>query len=131
MKHTLVLIVLTFSASVLSFSQTPQATPIADETLRLCIADVQTRQFEAAITDCGKAIAKFPNKPEGYQGRAMANANLKNTDAAIADYSKAIQFAPNNPDLLGGRGEMYMATEKYDLALADFNKVLRYFPQIL
>lgn len=128
MKNLFPLIVVTLVASVLSFSQTPQATPITDETLRLCIADVQTRQFEIAITDCGKAIAKLPNMPEGYQARAIAHTNLKNTDAAIADFSKAVQLAPNNPDFLGGRGEIYVFTEKYDLALADFNKILQMFP---
>ena len=124
MKNTFVLIVLTLAASVSSVSQTPRPTPALDESLRLCIADVQTRKFEAAVASCTAAIKKSPAKFEGYQGRGLAYFNLKKNDLALADFTKAISLAPNNIELLGLRGEFYAITKKFDLALADFNKVL-------
>ncbi len=91
-------------------------------------AQVERRQFAAAIDDYSKALSVDSGATDALYKRAAAYAQLGRLDLAIEDYDRLLQVAPNDPDTLFNRAWLYSIQGKYDAASDDLTKVLMVKP---
>jgi tetratricopeptide (TPR) repeat protein len=91
-------------------------------------AQVDRRQFEAAIDDFAKALSIDPEATDALYNRAAAYAQLGRFDLAIEDYNRLLQIAPSDPDTLFNRAWLYSIEGKYESSIDDLTKVLMVKP---
>lgn len=85
-------------------------------------------RFDAAISDCQRAISLRPNYHYAYVNLGAAFLGAKDYLKAIAAYNKALELKSTSTWSLNGRGQAYSSIGKYDLASADFRRVLELNP---
>ena len=83
-------------------------------------------QLMAVDGEDDKGIAKYPEYPDSYVGRALAEEGLADWNAAVSDYSKAINLWGGdlsdgvNPYVLTFRGNAKCRLGKYKEAIPDY-----------
>lgn len=85
----------------------------------------KNKQFNKAIQEYNKAIAKMPYYSAIFYDRGLAQLSLKNYHEARLNFSTAIQKRPYHIDSYLQRGIALFYLQDYDLAKADFEKVLK------
>jgi tetratricopeptide (TPR) repeat protein len=83
-----------------------------------CLVFIQERNYDAALMDADKAIAK-QDFPYGYYVRGSVFAWKKDYSAAIVNLNKAINLDKDYIQAYKARAEMLQLTGKSDLAEAD------------
>jgi len=81
--------------------------------------------FENAIEVFSEYLLIEPNEPEAYQGRALANFQVKNWNAAISDFKRAAELNPEEPENWVGLGmslamvnQIYEAIDAFEALIA-------------
>jgi tetratricopeptide (TPR) repeat protein len=87
------------------------------------------KKYDAALTDCNKAVSLTPDDAECYFSRGYVNQAMNNLDAALADYSKAIELKPDYSYYYFLRGRIYDKLKQYTLAIADYTKAIELEPK--
>lgn len=105
-----------------------QASPIDPEDAKAYnnrgVASAKDAQYERAIAEFGRAVARDPAFTEAYYNRALVYTALGQLGPAIADFTKVIEITPALAEGYCQRGLLYMALNQYDQAIGDFTKVL-------
>jgi len=110
-------------------------------------AHLSLGDFDMAIDDYTKALAKNPNLSQAFSQRgvayerkgkldqSMANvtrgkayAKKAEYDMAIDEYTRAIKINPDNGDVYYRRGKVYAVMDKHDEAINDFTSALQQIP---
>jgi lipoprotein NlpI len=78
------------------------------------------KQYDAAIADAGRVIAKRPGAPLAWEMRATANVARADFVAARGDVDQAIHLEPKSPAALRLRGILRNNSGEYAAALADY-----------
>jgi tetratricopeptide (TPR) repeat protein len=81
------------------------------------------------VAACGRLIARSPNDPAAWFGRASAYARQRQPDLAIADFDQAIRLDPRFVDAYVSRGMAWNVKGEYDRAVADYDEALRLAPR--
>ncbi|MBN3959647.1 serine protease [Nostoc sp. NMS8] len=90
----------------------------------------KSKQYNAAIIDCNKAIEINPQISESYLLRADIYEEQKLTNLAITDYSQAININPKSTVAYYNRGVIYDKQGKNDLAIADYSQAININPKL-
>jgi len=69
-------------------------------------------------------IARFPNNPEAYYGRALRYQEVGHFDKAIADLEQAIRLAPDSAIYVYALSDLYMSARDPNLQLPDSWKAI-------
>ncbi|MET8377603.1 tetratricopeptide repeat protein [Streptomyces microflavus] len=77
----------------------------------------RAREFEAALSDHGRAIAVDPHNERAYQGRAVVLRSLGRHEEALADLDRAEEIAPAWAWAVYERGETYRRMGRLEEAL--------------
>lgn len=92
-------------------------------------AEIEKREYDAAISDLTAVITSQPKNDEAYAQRARAYfLKTGNDDAAFADAEKALNLNSKNIDALNIRGKIKVDRKQTDSALDDFNKAIKIDP---
>jgi tetratricopeptide (TPR) repeat protein len=89
---------------------------------------LQLGDFQGAITDYTKAIAKDPKDAEAYVNRGIAQAELGKNQDAIADYSQAIQLQADASTAYYNRANAYHQLKQYQEAIKDYSTAIKLTP---
>jgi tetratricopeptide (TPR) repeat protein len=97
----------------------------AKEQAALGIAQVQTSQFSAAVTNLQAALANRPNDPDllYYLGRAAGLLSKQNIDAMMSAY-------PDSPRAHEAMGENYFVLRQMPQAEREFREALKLQPNL-
>ena len=87
------------------------------------------KDYQGAIADFDRALAKNPHDLDVLSGRGEAYYQLGKYDAAIADFDEALQRNSNNSAFLFYRGNSHDKLGEYGKAIADFDKTIRLNPE--
>lgn len=94
---------------------------------------IRLNRFQEAIDDYTQLIAKYPEDPHSYSGRAFALTALGNTDRAQEDANRAIEMSSEFADEIHRSTEVanvyrLLRAEEYDLALDAANQIVADYP---
>jgi tetratricopeptide (TPR) repeat protein len=88
------------------------------------------KDYDKAIADYGKAIARQPGSANVYRNnRSRAYVGKKDYERAIKDSSETIRNMPSYAFGYGVRGMAYAAKKDFDNAVKDFDKTIRLNPK--
>lgn len=110
-------------STISSYSQT------AEDHFKDGEAKSKQRNFNAAIEDYSKAIAKDPKMWNAYVKRAFCYGLTEQYDKAVDDYTVAIAAEPEKIYSYQSRGSAHYKLGHYPEALADFDKVIELDPK--
>lgn len=88
----------------------------------------QKGEFDAAVTDCDRAIELNPDYSDAYFARAKIYFHKKDYDRAIADFDQTVRLEPNAFGAITLRGMAYSNKGDYEHAIADYTKALQLYP---
>ncbi len=96
---------------------------------------LKLNRYQEAAEDYAELIAKYPENPHAYSGRAFALAALGNTDGAQKDVERAIEMSPELADGIQRSTQTanvyrLVHAEEYDLALEATNQIISEFPDV-
>ena len=94
---------------------------------------LRLNRYQEAIEDFAQLIAKYPESPHAYSGRAFAQAALGNNDRAQEDTQRASEMSPELTDEIHRRTQTasvyrLVHAEDYDSALEAANQMVADFP---
>ena len=75
-----------------------------------------------------QAIQQYPERPEGYVGRARCYACQDEHDAASADFARALELDPHHASAYYWRGRLRGNEDREQEALADLSKAIELNP---
>lgn len=90
--------------------------------------EAQTGDYEGAIRECTRGIAKFPKSPTFYIIRGKVRATLKQYDMALADYDKAIDLDSTDAEIYSLRATSNEQLGNKTNALTDYSMVIQINP---
>ena len=93
-------------------------------------AYLRLKQYELAIQDCDKALARKADAPMAYNNRGAAYFGLKQYREALQDFSRALALKPDFVPAFYSRGTLYSETEEYQLALHDYDRAIALRPTV-
>jgi tetratricopeptide (TPR) repeat protein len=85
-------------------------------------------KYEEALSVFAQAVARMPDKAEGYLNRGIAYVVLKQYEKAIGDFDEAIFRDKTLAIAYANRGIAYDHLGKYKEALADYKEALALDP---
>jgi tetratricopeptide (TPR) repeat protein len=91
--------------------------------------NIQKRDYDKAIADCGQAIRLDPQLAAAYNNRGTAYMQKRDYDKAIVDFDHAIQLDPKDARVYINRGAAYMQKRDYDKAIVDFDHAIQLDPK--
>lgn len=98
--------------------------------LRCDVLD-EKNEYDAALRDCGQAIALDPNDAEAYRSRAsLYFFGTRDYDRAIADLDQAIRLEPGSGGKHLFRGMAHARKGDYDRAIEDLDRALQLNPNL-
>jgi len=83
-----------------------------------------TERFNDGIMFFSKYIARYPEDPDAYSGRAASLWYTGRFHDAIRDYSRALELKPNHLLSLSGRGQVLAEAGEFRSALQDLDLAL-------
>lgn len=90
------------------------------------VAQLQRRDFEAAIASFSQILDENEDDPMAYMGRAIAYRSQGDYRQAIEDYNASIRLQPDNPSAYLDRGICYYQLQDYEQAEENYSTALRY-----
>jgi tetratricopeptide (TPR) repeat protein len=89
----------------------------------------ENRQFDLAVEDLGRIMAKNPANIEDLRDSCRYKAlSGKNFDGALADCQAALKLDPTSDEAKEARGFVYLRFGHFDAAIADYGDVLQRRP---
>jgi tetratricopeptide (TPR) repeat protein len=92
-------------------------------------ANLESRQYDQAISEFTKAIKIDPKDALAYSSRGLAYELKGQYDQAISDYTKALEIDPRSASTYISRGGAYTAKGQFDQAILDYNKAIEIDPR--
>lgn len=92
-------------------------------------AYLRLKQYELAIQDCDKALARKADAPMAYNNRGAAYFGLKQYREALQDFNRALALKSDFAPAFYSRGTLYSETEEYQLALHDYDRAIALRPK--
>ena len=77
---------------------------------------IDDKQYEAAILDLQKMVAKDDNNADAYNLLGFSNRKIKNYDVAEKYYLRALTLNPKHKGAMEYLGELYVETDRMDKA---------------
>ncbi len=109
-----------------------EAESLLSETLQKALEQLKEGYFESAIEGFTLCILSEPEEVRAYEGRALANFQIKNWKEAVSDFRKAKELNPENPENWIGLGmslaiinEIYPAIDVLETLLLKFPQFVR------
>ncbi len=100
----------------------------ADQTLEHALLRLKEGYFEDAVESFTLYLSLEPTNAKAYQGRALANFQMKNWPGALSDFQKAKELEPEDPENWVGAGmTLAMMNEVYE-AIDIFEGLLKNQP---
>ena len=93
-----------------------------------CNSYLDSKNYDAAITECTRAIEADPTYSNPYSDRGNAYRDKGELERAMADYNKAIELDAGNSIAYNNRGLTYNLKNEPERALVDFNKTIELNP---
>jgi lipoprotein NlpI len=94
------------------------------------VTHLQMREYDRAIRDFDRALARSPGLVVAWRNRALAHRGKEDYERALADYEHAMVFAPNDARLLTDRGATYVLLGDYQQAVRDFDRAISLRPDL-
>jgi tetratricopeptide (TPR) repeat protein len=95
---------------------------------RQALQQIESEDYQTAITTLNQAITLNPGETKLYLNRGAAYSRLNSHQSAIANYNKAIEVEPNSADAYYYRGDEYLQKGELNTALSDYNQVIQFDP---
>jgi len=92
---------------------------LGQDAVALCQRQVQTKQFEAALTTCAEAVRT--NAKAGFTGQGLAFAGMLKWADAAKSFSSGIEVAPQSAELFFYRGNANYNFGSFKAAAEDFS----------
>lgn len=92
------------------------------------IKALDNKDYNNAVIYFSRYLSAFPNKPNAFYNRGLANDYLQKYDLAVADYSKAIELNPNFVNAYINRGYVYAVNKRNENAIADYSAAIKLDP---
>jgi putative transposase len=89
---------------------------------------VQTKQYEAALTDLTSAIEIDGQESVLFVNRGAAYEGLGQYQRALQDYTQAAGLAPHDPLVYFDRGNVYSELGQFERAILDYDKAIALDP---
>ena len=89
---------------------------------------IQLGQYERAIEDAGRAIARNPKEAGHFYARGTAYAQLKQFPRAIQDFDKAIALEPSEVNF-NNRAYTYFQMGEFRRAIQDYDQTVALNPK--
>lgn len=86
------------------------------------------RQFDLAIKDYDRALARQTNDVDTWIGRGLALLGLERLDDALADFDRAIEIDPSRADGYFARSTGLMRERRYKEAIPDLDRAISLRP---
>ncbi len=86
---------------------------------------LETGQFDEAVMIANEALEHYPNDPQLYIYRGVANFELKNTEAAINDFKTSIKYDSGNYKSHYNLGNCYFQEKEYEQAIEQYLQAIR------
>ena len=87
------------------------------------------REYDAALSDFGKAIEAYPEYSIAYNNRASLHMIREDLDAALKDYNRAIELDPyRGGSIYYRRGHVHMLRQDLPAALRDYSRAIELGP---
>ena len=90
---------------------------------------LETGQFEQTLTITSEALDHYPNDPQFFIYRGVANFELENTTEAIDDFTSSIKYDSGNYKSYYNLGNCYFQLDEYDKAIEYYQHALRLNPK--
>jgi tetratricopeptide (TPR) repeat protein len=94
------------------------------------VAQMQGRQFEAAIATFSEVIRRKPAFAEGWNKRATVLFLAGELRKSLADCDEVMKRNPNHFGALAGYGQIYFQLEQYEKAIEYWKRALRVNPNM-
>ena len=108
-----------------------EAESLLSETLEKAFEQLKEGYFESAIEGFTLCILSEPGEVRAYEGRALANFQIKKWNEAISDFRKAKELNPENPENWVGLGISLAITNEVYPAIDVLETLLLKFPQFV
>lgn len=99
--------------------------------LRKSLDSLREKDYPAAESWAGQAVALVPDLATGYVFRAEGRAGQGKQKSALADYTRALQLDPDTMDAYNafyGRGQVHARLGMHNEAVEDFSAALKLQP---
>lgn len=88
----------------------------------------QCKVWQDGYSLWNQVIARYPNDPNGYEGRGKMHQGQQHANAALLDFQKAVSFRGASIDAHNNLALLYTEAKESALALDHFNLVLAHAP---
>lgn len=107
--------------------ETPKTPPVntgSDQDFDLGLKALLAKNYEQAVAYYTRYLSKYPNNPDAYYNRGLANYSLQKTDSAVYDYTKALELNPKYVNAYINRGLTFAKQGNTDLAIRDYTSAI-------
>jgi tetratricopeptide (TPR) repeat protein len=101
-----------------------------DALMETGVAQMQNREFRAAIATFSEVIRRKPAFAEGWNKRATVLFLAGELRKSLADCDEVIKRNPNHFGALAGYGQIYFQLEQYEKAIGYWKRALRVNPNM-
>jgi tetratricopeptide (TPR) repeat protein len=101
-----------------------------DALMETGVAQMQTRQFSAAIATFSEVIRRKPAFAEGWNKRATVLFLAGELKKSLADCDEVMKRNPNHFGALAGYGQIYFQLEQYERAIEYWKRALKVNPNM-
>jgi Tfp pilus assembly protein PilF len=91
----------------------------------------QLRSYAPALREIDKAIAVYPQEPEGYIHRAIIHRENDNDFKAIEDYDRALKIDPDQPAVHYDLAQSFRRVNLREEAVQEYRRAIQYDPHML
>lgn len=105
--------------------------PVLVELLKQADQQRQGEDYQDALENYDKAIARNPRVPEAHWGRCYSLNELGKLDLALAACKRALALKPEYPEALSSQGYALSGQQQYEEALQRFNEALELNPDFV
>ena len=95
----------------------------------LLTSHIDEGNWDEALEDYEKAIARDPQDPEQYFNRGILYLDMGESAMAIQDFDQAVRLNPDEPDFYLHRGVAYENLDQYENAVREYSHVIRIEPE--
>jgi tetratricopeptide (TPR) repeat protein len=101
-----------------------------DALMETGVAQMQTRQFSAAIATFSEVIRRKPAFAEGWNKRATVLFLAGELKKSLADCDEVMKRNPNHFGALAGYGQIYFQLEQYERSIEYWKRALKVNPNM-
>ena len=104
---------------------------VANYYSNLASALIELKQFEAAISNCKKALLLKNDFAEAYTNLGLALRELKKFELAIECYDKAIALSPNLAEAYSNKAIVLLELKQFEAAMTNCNMAIELKPEFV